>query len=177
MSGRDIIESYVEAWRARDPERIAAHFAEDGVRRWELVVPPVIGGPRHFRGRAEIAEPVRALITAIPDLGLEAVRFAENEDGGMLEWRHTGTHTGAWNRWTPQGEPVEFSGVSVYLIAGNEITDECIYFDPDLLVRQWAVPLGALASVGVGTLRESHAIRRRRHLRQAGRAPGRRASR
>jgi SnoaL-like polyketide cyclase len=162
MSGREILDSYVEAWKARDPERIAGHFAADGVRRWEIVVPPVIGGPRRFQGRAQIAAPVRALITAIPDLALEAQRFAETEEGGMLEWRHFGTHTGAWNRWTPQGEPVEFSGVSVYRIAGDEIAEECIYFDPDLLVREWAVPLGALASVGIGTLREGRAIRRRR---------------
>lgn len=162
MSGRQVVESYVEAWRARDPERIAAHFTEDGVRRWEIVVPPVIGGPRYFQGRAQIAVPVRALLTAVPDLALEVRRVAESPDGGMLEWRHYGTHTGAWNRWTPQGEPVEFSGVSVYRIAGDQIADECVYFDPDLLVREWAVPLGALARVGVRTLRDARVIRRRR---------------
>lgn len=162
MSGREIVDAYVASWQDRDPERIAGHFAEDGVRRWEIVVPPVLGGPHHFQGRAAIVAPIRNLLTAIPDLGLEVRGFGETEDGGMLEWRHFGTHTGAWNRWSPQGEPVEFSGVSVYRIAGDEIADECIYFDPDLLVREWAVPLGALASVGIGTLRAGRAIRRRR---------------
>jgi len=162
MSGREIVDSYVAAWQDRDPERIAGHFSQDGVRRWEIVVPPVLGGPRRFQGPAEIAVPIRNLITAIPDLGLEARRFAETEDGAMLEWRHFGTHAGAWNRWSPQGEPVEFSGVSVYRIAGDEIAEECIYFDPDLLGREWAVPLGALARVGIATLREGRAIRHRR---------------
>lgn len=162
MSGREIVEAYVASWRARDPERIAAHFAVDGVRRWEIVVPPVIGGPRHFRGRTEIATPIRGLLGAIPDLGLEALRLAETDDGALLEWRHFGTHTGTWGRWTPQGEAVEFSGVSAYRVAGDEIADECIYFDPDLLVRAWAVPLGALARVGIGTLRAGRGIRRAR---------------
>lgn len=162
MSIREVVDSYVAAWTARDPEAIAGHFADDGVRRWEIVVPPVIGGPRRFQGPEEIAVPIRGLIGAIPDLGLETGRYAEAGDSALLEWRHWGTHTGAWNRWTPQGEAVEFSGVSVYRLAGDRLAEEVIYFDPDLLVREWAVPLGALASVGVGTLRQGRAIRRRR---------------
>lgn len=162
MTKLELLDSYVAAWRERDPRRIAAHFADDGVRRWQIIVPPVIGGPNRFQGPADIAVPIRGLITAIPDLGLDVPRVAETDDGAMCEWRHHGTHTGTWNRWTPQGELVEFSGVSVYVIAGDRFAEECIYFDPNQLVRDWAVPLGTLARVGMSTLRQSRAIRRAR---------------
>ncbi|MFP5450820.1 MAG: ester cyclase [Thermoleophilia bacterium] len=162
MTKTDLVESYVAAWRERDPAAISAHFAADGVRRWEVVVPPVIGGPNRFRGPAEIAVPIRGLLGAIPDLDLEVPRLVETADGAICEWRHSGMHTGSWNDWAPQGERVEFAGVSVYRIAGDMFAEECIYFDPDLLVRNWAVPLGTLAGVGLSTLRQGRAIRRAR---------------
>jgi hypothetical protein len=162
MTNLQLVESYVAAWRARDPGRIAAHFAQDGVRRWEIVVPPIIGGPRRFTGPDEIAGPVRALIGALPDLETETRRLAETGDGAMLEWRHTGTHSGTWGKWAPQGEPVEFSGVSVYRIADDKLAEECIYFDPDLLVRRWVPPLGTLMGVGMTMWKQGRATRRAR---------------
>ena len=168
MTTREIVDSYVAAWRERDPERIAAHFAADGVRRWEIVVPPVIGGPREFHGPAEIAGPIRSLLRAIPDLGLEVRRRIETDDGCMLEWLHSGTHAGAWNKWTPQREHVEFSGVSVYRTVGDKLAEECIYFDPDLMVRNWAPPLGTLMGVGLTMWRGGRAIKRGRRSGLAG---------
>lgn len=162
MTNRELIESYVEAWRGRDPEKIAAHFAEDGVRRWEIVVPPPLDTPNRFEGPAEIAKPIRSLLTAFPDLDLDVHQLVETEDGALLEWTHTGTHTGAWDRLTPQNEPVEFSGVAVYKIADGKITDEHMYFDPWLLIRQWAVPFGTLAGIGVKMMKQSRAIKKQR---------------
>ena len=123
-TSREVIESYVTAWRERDPGKIAAHFADDGVRRWEIVVPIPIGGPNRFQGPEEIAGPIRSLLTAIPDLELEIRQLVETDQGGLLEWVHTGTHTGAWNKLAPQGEHVEFSGVAVYEISEGKITEE-----------------------------------------------------
>jgi hypothetical protein len=58
MTSREVIESYLAAWRERDPEKIAEHFADDGVRRWEIVVPIPIGGPNRFEGRREIVNQI-----------------------------------------------------------------------------------------------------------------------
>lgn len=161
-SSREVIESYVAAWRERDPEKIAEHFADDGVRRWEIVVPIPIGGPNRFEGRREIVKPIRSLLTAIPDLDLEVRQLVDTDDGALLEWVHTGTHTGAWNKLTPQGEHVEFSGVAVYQTAGGKITEERLYFDPNLLVREWAVPLGTLAGIGMATWKHGRAVKKTR---------------
>jgi len=55
MSNEEVMSSYVEAWNAHDPVRVAGHFAADGVREWHVVQPPMIEGPTRFQGRADIA--------------------------------------------------------------------------------------------------------------------------
>ena len=69
---------------------------------------------------------------------------------------------GAWNRLTPQGEHIEFSGVAVYKVTDGKIAEERLYFDPNLLIREWAVPLGTLMSVGMTTWKQSRATRKTR---------------
>jgi predicted ester cyclase len=162
MTNREVIDSYVGAWRERDPEKIAAHFADDGVRRWEMVVPPVIGGPNRFKGPRAIAEPIRSLIAAIPDITTEIPSLVETDGGAVLEFVHAGTHQGDWNKWTAQGEHVEFSGVCVYQVADDKISEECIYFDPDLLVREWVPPLTTLMGVGLGMWKQGRATKKAR---------------
>jgi len=162
MTSLQVMESYVEAWRQRDPEAIAAHFTQDGVRRWEFVVPPLLDEPNRREGPAEIVKPIRSLITAIPGLSLEILASAGTDDGGMLEWRHAGTHTGSWDRWTPQAEPVEFTGVSIYRVSGDLLLEERIYFDPDLLIRNWVPGLGTLARLGMTMWKRGRATKRAR---------------
>jgi hypothetical protein len=162
MAQTGVVESYVDAWKQRDPEAIAAHFAPRGVRRFEFVVPPLLDEPSQRDGPAEIVKPIRALITAMADLSLDVLGRVESNDGGMLEWRHTGTHTGAWDRWTPQGERVEFSGVSVYRLVDAHIFEERIYFDPDLLIRNWVPSLTTLGRIGMTMWKQGRATKRAR---------------
>lgn len=160
MTHTEVVESYVAAWRDRDPEAIAAHFAPDGIRRWEFVVPPLLDQPTSRQTPMDIVKPIRGLLTAIPELTLDVLQWVESDTGGICEWRHAGTHTGTWDRWTPQGEWVEFFGVSTYRISDDRIAEECIYFDPDTLIRNWVVPLGTLTSIGIGMLRQRRQIKK-----------------
>ena len=138
----DLVMSYAEAWNAHDPNRVAGHFADDGVREWELVMSPLIGGPSTFAGTTEIASGVKAFMDAVPDLTVEVRTVAETNDGAMLEWVVKGTHTGAWGGWTGQGETVELPGVSVYRIAGEKLMEERMYYDPDMMAMNWTPPQG-----------------------------------
>jgi hypothetical protein len=162
MTRRELIDSYVAAWNALDPEEVAGHFTADGVRHWEVVVPPMIGGPVAFRGPAEIAKPVRDFMTAVPDLQGELLGFAETPNGAFVEWRHWGTHTGAWAGWSGQGEPIAFQGVSIYRIEGDALAEERMYFDPDVMAREWAPGLGTLMGLGFGMWRRGRAAKRAR---------------
>lgn len=133
----EMLRSYTDAWNSHDPDKVAAYFTNDGVREWELVLSPLIGGPTRFEGPPNIASGVKAFMDAVPDLKVELRTMAETDDGAMMEWLVTGTHTGAWGGWTGQGEQIAFPGVSVYRIDGGHFMEERMYFDPDLMARNW----------------------------------------
>jgi steroid delta-isomerase-like uncharacterized protein len=142
MTKTDLIASYADAWNAHDSERVAAHFADDGVREWEVVMNPLIGGPTRFTGPNDIATGVKAFMDALPDLAVEARTLVETSDGAVLEWMVRGTHQGAWGGWTGQDEPVELPGVSVFRVREGKLAEERMYFDPDVMARNWAPPAG-----------------------------------
>jgi len=59
-------------------------------------------------------------------------------------------------------------GVCVYRTAADKLAEECIYFDPDLMVRNWAPPLGTLMGVGLTMWRGGRATKRARRSGLAG---------
>ena len=140
MSNQDLIRSYIEAWNSHDPEAVAGYFAEDGVRHWQVVLPPMIGGPTRFQGRAEIASGVKAFMDAVPDMRVELDNVVETDFGAILEWRVRATHTGSWDDWGGQGEDVDLPGVSFYRIVDGAIAEERMHFDPDMMARNWRPP-------------------------------------
>jgi steroid delta-isomerase-like uncharacterized protein len=142
MTKTDLITSYAAAWNSHDSKRVAAHFADDGVREWEVVMSPLIGGPTRFAGQDDIATGVKAFMDALPDLAVEARTLVETSDGAVLEWTVTGTHQGAWGGWTGQDERVELPGVSVFRVKGGKLVEERMYFDPDVMAKNWTPPAG-----------------------------------
>lgn len=142
MANADVIQSYLAAWNGHDPARIAGHFASNGVREWHVMIHPMIGGPTRFEGPQDIEGGVRVFMDAVPDLTVDTVQLTETDGGAMLEWRVRGKHTGAWGGWTGQGEEVDFGGASVYRIDGDKILEERMYFDPDVMAKNWTPPQG-----------------------------------
>ena len=139
-STRELVHAYFAAWNSHDPDGVAAQFAPDGVRRWQVVNNPAIHSPDWFEGRGAIAGGVKAFMDMLPDLRVELGAYAETEDGGIFEWTCFGTHTGAWGDWEGQGEAVELPGVSIVRIADGQILEERMYFDPDMMARNWRPP-------------------------------------
>lgn len=168
MSNEDVVRSYMEAWDAHDPERVASHFTEDGLRHWQVVLPPMIGGPTRFQGRREIAAGVKAFMDAVPDMKVEIENIVETDEGAILEWRVLATHTGSWADWSGQGESVNLPGVSFYRITDGAIEEERMHFDPDMMARKWVPKLGTLMGVGVKMWKQGRATKKQRSH-----APGR----
>jgi ketosteroid isomerase-like protein len=136
----ELVDSYFDAWNAHDTGRVASHFTPDGVRHWQVVNNPLIGGPARFEGTDEIEHGVKVFMDAVPDLRVEPGVRAETADGAIFEWRVIGTHTGAWGGWTGQGEAVDLPGVSIVRIADGKFAEERMYFDPDMMARNWRPP-------------------------------------
>ncbi|MBJ7455361.1 MAG: nuclear transport factor 2 family protein [Thermoleophilia bacterium] len=139
-SAREIVDSYRAAWNAHDPDACAEHFTPDGVRRWMVVNNPAVHSPDRFEGREDIAEGIRAFMENTPDLRVELGAYAEGEDGAIFEWTVLGTHTGAWGDWQGQGEELELPGVSVLRVVDGRIAEEKMFFDPDMMARNWRPP-------------------------------------
>src|SRR5438128_7972008 len=77
---------YAKAWCSRNPESVAAFFAENGsltVNDGSLAV-----------GRAAIAKEAQAFMTTFPDMVVTMDKVVRDLDGTKFHWTLTGTNTG-----------------------------------------------------------------------------------
>jgi ketosteroid isomerase-like protein len=132
-----IVARYFDAWNDRDPAACAACFAPEGVREWRVLAPPRIGGelfPR-FVGRAAIEDPIAQFMASVPDLEVEVSALSEGSDARVwTEWRLRGTHAMDLGSWAARGEPVDFSGVSIFRVGPGGIEEELDYWDTMLML-------------------------------------------
>ena len=109
------LDNYVEAWNARDADRIASLFAEDG-RYGEF------GHGSVVCGRADIAGHLRAIISALPDLQLTpADRPVCAGDRVFFKWTMRGCTNGAAAARLGLATPFELRGATVLVFKGGEI--------------------------------------------------------
>lgn len=131
-----IVARYVDAWNDHDAAAAGACFARDAVREWRVLAPPHIGGdpfPR-FVGREAIAERIRQFMESVPDLELDVTALSEGSDERVwTEWRLQGTHALDLGPWPARGEPVDFSGVSIFRIGPGGIAHAIDYWDTLLM--------------------------------------------
>jgi steroid delta-isomerase-like uncharacterized protein len=110
------LDNYVEAWNTRDADRIASLFAEDG-RYGEF------GHGSVVCGRADIAEHLRAIIAALPDLQLTlAARPVCAGDRVFFRWTMRGRPNSAVAARLGLATPYELRGATVLVFKGGEIT-------------------------------------------------------
>src|SRR3712207_8261142 len=122
----------VEAWNARDL---------DGLN--ELLEPDVVlydSAAGELRGREAIRASTSTLLTAFPDLRIEAgPRNAVAGDALWQEWRATGTHGGAMGPIAPTQRRIEVRGCNVIEFGATGMRS---------VTRYWSV-LGALGQLGL----------------------------
>ena len=133
----DIAEQLVAAWNSHDPERVAALYAEDGVREEFLITHSVL------RGRGEIARQIGGYMHAVPDCHLEVRRLSETSDGRLTaEWTWGGTHTNDVEGLPARGQQVEIQGVTVYDMDGELIARENLYCDFSIMLASAGLVAG-----------------------------------
>jgi uncharacterized protein (TIGR02246 family) len=100
----DFASRYAEAWCSRDPEKVAAFFAENG----SITVndgPPAVG-------RVAIAEEARGFMRTFPDMIVTMDDLLRDPDGTKFHWTLTGTNTGPGGT----GKRVRISGCELWTI-------------------------------------------------------------
>jgi len=128
------LDSFIDAWRARDPEAVAATYAPDGVR--EQIAHP----PARIEGRSALVEHVREIMTAWPDCTLETMPEHQAGDGTItLEWIFRGTQRADYGPLPGNGQELELHGVSVVEMDGALIRQERVYWDTGTLMASAGV--------------------------------------
>jgi steroid delta-isomerase-like uncharacterized protein len=121
-TAEQVARSYFEALRARDLEAAVGHWHPDGV---EDVVPL-----RVFRGSTEIRSFLRSMMEAMPDLEMVAGRVTAGERVVVVEWRLSGTFSGAqFEGIDPTGAHIELRGADCLEVEDGVLVRNTAYYD------------------------------------------------
>jgi steroid delta-isomerase-like uncharacterized protein len=122
MTPTEIIHRYFDVWNGRDASKLLAAFTEDG-KYCNFHVHPGLAGEA-------IAEFVKAVWKAFPDLPIELLNGGEIEPGILAtHWLLTGTNTGESPYGPPTGRSVSIKGASILQVSGDKIASDQTYFD------------------------------------------------
>jgi predicted ester cyclase len=105
-------ERYAKAWCSRDPEKVAAFFAERGSISINNGLPAV--------GRAAIAKEAKVFMTTFPDMVVTMDKLVHDEEGTKFHWTLTGTNTGPGGT----GKRVRISGYELWKIDNDGLIGE-----------------------------------------------------
>jgi ketosteroid isomerase-like protein len=89
-----------------------------------------LGRTEPARGREAVGEFWRAYLSAFADIRSEFTNVIQGEDGAVLEWISRGA--------LPNGEPVEYRGVSVLEMEGDRVRKFRTYYDSAVFLPQGA---------------------------------------
>jgi|ERR1700719_3824940 len=107
-----LAQRYAKAWCSRDPEKVAAFFAERGSISINNGPPAV--------GRAAIAKEAEAFMTTFPDMIVRFDRLAPREGAVAFHWTLIGTNTGPGGT----GNKVQICGYELWKIDNDGLIRE-----------------------------------------------------
>jgi hypothetical protein len=124
--------SYTTAWCSREPELVAAHFAENGSLTINGGVPSV--------GRAAITAAAADFMTALPDMVVVMDEVSQNGVRAVYRWTLTGTNTGPGGT----GNAIHISGYEEWTLSSEGLIAESKgHFDAAEYERQLNGETGA----------------------------------
>ena len=105
-------ERYAQAWCSRDPDSVAAFFAENGSIS-------INNGPAAV-GRAAIAKEARGFMITFPDMVVTFDKLEPRGDATAFHWTLIGTNTGPGGT----GNKVRISGYELWKIDNDGLIAE-----------------------------------------------------
>ena len=116
---------YAAAWSSQDPERLASHYAKNGVLQINDGDPSV--------GREAVTETARSFMTAFPDMVVRLVELRSVDDQLQFHWHWTGTHTGPGGT----GNPVDLKGYEQWTLGKDGLIVQSLgHYDTNEYQRQ-----------------------------------------
>jgi steroid delta-isomerase-like uncharacterized protein len=121
-----LIDAYSDAWASRDPDRIAACHAEDGV--FELHS----GAAGPVRGREAIRDAFAAFLAQFPDLEFVEQELHSADWGWAVRWTMNGTLAQPFTvgeRTAQPGGSISIDAVDVITVSDGKLTAKHTYLD------------------------------------------------
>jgi steroid delta-isomerase-like uncharacterized protein len=131
---RSVIQRWIAAWNARDPDAAVELLAEEYVRH-DANMPEVVG-PRAQR------DFLAGLFMAFPDLNLRPERLIAQENLVVVHFTVQGTHRGEFMGMPATGREVMIQAVDIFRLKREKITEQWVVMDALGLMQQLgAVPI------------------------------------
>jgi predicted ester cyclase len=88
-------------------------------------------------GPEQIGAYFEATFAAVPDFHIEIVGLVEEGDDVFVQWRITGTHSGAaWLGIAPTGNSIELDGIDHFVLRDGKVESNFVVFDQLQFARQ-----------------------------------------
>ena len=116
---------YTAAWCSQKPERVAAHYAENGSLK--------INDGSAAVGRAAITASAHAFMSSLPDMVVTMDSLRLTDEGAVYHWTLTGTNTGPGGT----GSAIRISGFEEWTLdVDGRIVQSRGHFDAIEYARQ-----------------------------------------
>jgi steroid delta-isomerase-like uncharacterized protein len=128
-----LVEQHIGLENAHDLPGVLATFGDTGRyddEPWN----------EHYTGREGVQRFYEQLMSAVPDLQIDAQRRHVTADAVVVEVLIRGTHLGAWRGLPATGRRLEFPLCGIYTFDANDrLAGEKIYYDRATVLRQLGV--------------------------------------
>jgi len=125
---KEVAKEYAnKIWNDKDISAI------DKLLNQDVLIHSILGD---FHGSNAMKEVVQAWLKGFPDLRVDNDIIIGENDLVSIQWRAKGTHQGEFKGRKPTGNPVSYSGVTVYRIKDNKIVEYWAYLDMLHLLNQ-----------------------------------------
>lgn len=118
----DIVRDYLNAFNDRDREAMTELLADDVVEH---------GIHEELHGVDEILEFLDAHFQTFPDYAGSTEAMIAQDDTVVVRYTVTGTHTGEYRDVEPTGHQVEWTGIAIYRVDDDRISE--IWLEEDRL--------------------------------------------
>ncbi|MDS0476200.1 ester cyclase [Natrinema sp. 1APR25-10V2] len=121
-TNKNLVRRYLNAFNDRDREALSELLAEDVVEH---------GIHEELQGVDEILEFLQAHFDVFPDYSGSTEAVVAEDDTVVVRYTVSGTHSGEYHDIEPTGHTVEWTGMAMYRIEDDRITE--IWLEEDRL--------------------------------------------
>lgn len=118
----ELVKAWAAGWGAKSVDDFLALFTDD------CVYEDVPTG-RVNRGKEQLAEFARQVMTGFPDFQFEVTSCVATEEGAGIEWVMTGSHTGDYPGMPATGKRLRIRGASFMVFRAGKLQRVSDYWD------------------------------------------------